>query len=232
MLSHVLEQHGIATVAIASIRDVVERLRPPRALYCEFPLGRPLGIPGDAAFQHRVLAAALDLLTVPDGPVLRDFPEAIHQQADLGLACPLPPSSAPSGTSTAVAEARGLMLAQRRARDAMGRTNVGRFVPAEDVPDVVGRFEAIAAGTDPRAAGIRAEHLMAAASDVRAYYEEASLALVAHVPAAGQADAWFYRDTAAGRALVAAWTALASSDLRTTDWLYIVPRAFHPRTPD
>jgi len=40
----------------------VERSHPPRALHCEFPLGRPLGRPGDAAFQRRVLVAALRLL--------------------------------------------------------------------------------------------------------------------------------------------------------------------------
>ena len=31
---------------------------PPRALHCEYPLGRPLGRPGEPEFQHDVLARA------------------------------------------------------------------------------------------------------------------------------------------------------------------------------
>ena len=50
-------------------------MAPPRALWVPFPLGRPLGAAGDAAFQHRVIAAALALLDRPEGPVLEDFPE-------------------------------------------------------------------------------------------------------------------------------------------------------------
>ena len=35
-----------ATVAISIIREQIEATQPPRALHCEFPLGRPLGKPG------------------------------------------------------------------------------------------------------------------------------------------------------------------------------------------
>src|SRR5581483_2129988 len=54
VLAHALEARGLATVQLASTRSYVERMRPPRSLYCEFPFGRPLGKPGDAALQHRV----------------------------------------------------------------------------------------------------------------------------------------------------------------------------------
>ena len=50
-------------------------MQPPRALWVSFPLGRPLGKPGDAAFQHRVIEAALNLLHQQSGPVLVDYPE-------------------------------------------------------------------------------------------------------------------------------------------------------------
>ena len=59
VLAHVLEAAGLATVSLVSNRVVAERMQPPRALYGEFPLGRPLGVPNDPAFQHDVLARAL-----------------------------------------------------------------------------------------------------------------------------------------------------------------------------
>ena len=54
-----------------------ERFGAPRTLGVEFPFGHPMGMPGDAALQTRVLRAALDLLVTaePPGPVVRDFPE-------------------------------------------------------------------------------------------------------------------------------------------------------------
>ena len=74
-LGHYIETAGIATTGISLVRDHTERMRPPRALWVPFELGRPFGAPGDAGFQHRVLAAALALLDAPSGPVLADFPD-------------------------------------------------------------------------------------------------------------------------------------------------------------
>lgn len=69
-----LEREGITTVSISLLREVVSALRPPRALWVPFPMGYPMGKPNDAALQHRVLAAALALLSRNDVPVLADFP--------------------------------------------------------------------------------------------------------------------------------------------------------------
>ena len=75
-LAHMLEERGFSTVAIASVRAQAEKTRPPRALWTTSQLGRPLGEPGDAPFQRRVLLAALALLERTDGPViLEDFNE-------------------------------------------------------------------------------------------------------------------------------------------------------------
>jgi hypothetical protein len=70
-----LERQGIATVAIQLLREVAERVRPPRALCVPFPHGYPLGVPGDAAGQRRVIESALRLLEDPSlaPPVLVDF---------------------------------------------------------------------------------------------------------------------------------------------------------------
>ena len=60
-----LERQGIATVAIQLLREVAERVQPPRALCVPFAHGYPLGAPGDPARQHAVLEAALRLLEDP-----------------------------------------------------------------------------------------------------------------------------------------------------------------------
>jgi hypothetical protein len=55
-------------------------------------LGRPFGVPNDAAFQRRVLLAALQLLTREQGPVLEDFADNAPpdtQAAPEGLSCPV-----------------------------------------------------------------------------------------------------------------------------------------------
>lgn len=71
-----LERQGIATVAIQLLREVAERVRPPRALFVPRPHGYPLDAPGDPVRQHRVLEAALRLLEAPDlePPALMDLP--------------------------------------------------------------------------------------------------------------------------------------------------------------
>jgi len=70
-----LERQSVATVAIQLLRDVAERVRPPRALFVPFRHGYPLDTPGDAKRQHAVLDAALRLLEDPQlrPPVLADY---------------------------------------------------------------------------------------------------------------------------------------------------------------
>ena len=67
-IAHYLEEAGIPTTGISLVRDNTERMRPPRALWVPFELGRPFGAPNDADFQSEVLRAALALLERPDGP--------------------------------------------------------------------------------------------------------------------------------------------------------------------
>ncbi len=68
-----IEREGIATVSISLLREVVSVLKPPRALFVPFPMGFPLGAPNNAALQHRVIAAALELLERNDTPILAEF---------------------------------------------------------------------------------------------------------------------------------------------------------------
>lgn len=74
LIAAALEMQGIATVCIALVRSIAERVRPPRALVVPFAFGYPLDRPNDAKAQRRVLRAALELLAEEGpGPVLRDY---------------------------------------------------------------------------------------------------------------------------------------------------------------
>lgn len=221
MLAHTLERHGIATVQLASIRSYPERIRPPRALYCEFPLGRPLGRPGDPVFQRRVLEAAFALLERPAGPVLEDFPERIADEAASPLACPLPPRHDPD-VHPAVDEARALRPAYERQLARSGRTTVGQAVDADGIPDAVSALVRIAEGIPLDEAGLPGS-TRAVGLDVRAYYEEAALALADHVPGARQAESWVYRETEAGAVLLRAQAVLREAGAPEAVWRFLLP---------
>ena len=60
-----LERRGVATVTIQLLREVAERVRPPRSLFVPFRHGYPLDTPHDPERQHAVLEAALRLLEDP-----------------------------------------------------------------------------------------------------------------------------------------------------------------------
>ncbi|HEX8919794.1 MAG TPA: hypothetical protein VF898_14925 [Chloroflexota bacterium] len=50
-------------MSITLLREVTERVRPPRALAVDRPLGYPLGGPDDAPLQRSIIIAALQLLS-------------------------------------------------------------------------------------------------------------------------------------------------------------------------
>jgi len=220
VLAHVFEAHGIATVALASNRAVAETMHPPRALYCEFPLGRPLGRPGDTTFQTTVLEAAFALLESPTVPVLADFPVVIEAET-APLACALPPRFDPT-LPPAVDEARALRAAWERSRDRRGRTSVGRVVPGERVDEIAGAFAAIASGTPWKEAGLPGNPI-GCAHDLRDYYEEAALELADGPDAAapGAVELWYYDVTEAGRTVLAARTVMQDTGAPFPLWFYL-----------
>jgi D-proline reductase (dithiol) PrdB len=62
LVQSVIEGAGIPTVSITLLREVTERVKPPRALFVDRPLGYPLGEPDNAALQKRIISAALELV--------------------------------------------------------------------------------------------------------------------------------------------------------------------------
>jgi len=222
VLSHGLEAAGLATVALISVRSVAERMHPPRALYCEFPLGRPLGAPGDAAFQRDVMTKAFALLDAPSGPVLTDHPTVIEAD-ETPMACALPPRFDPDAAA-AVDEARGLRRAHDRSVAARGRTSVGRVAGPDAIPAALEALIDIAAGTDWTEAGLPEGDPISTVHDIRAYYEEAALELVdGPAPGGRAAEAWFFEATEAGAVVMAARRAMKDAGAPQPFWFYMAP---------
>ncbi|RMH82935.1 MAG: hypothetical protein D6683_02625 [Actinomyces sp.] len=220
-LAHVFEAEGLATVALASIRKQVESAAPPRALWCDFPLGRPLGKPGDPAFQHRVLAAAFALLESPE-PVIATFDEAITDDGAEMIACPLPPRHDPDA-HPAVDEARGLRAAYERGVALTGgRFGAGRVVAPDDIPAAIESFIRVAEGTPWKEAGIPGLP-MRVSQDIRSYYETAAVAMVDHAPPAWAGTRWFYEQTEAGAVIAAARRAMRDQGAPQPMWFYLTP---------
>ena len=74
-LGHYFESEGIASTQISLVRVHTEKIKPPRALWVPFELGRPFGVPHDSEFQLSVLRKVLGLIEHKKGPVLEDFPD-------------------------------------------------------------------------------------------------------------------------------------------------------------
>ena len=220
-LAHVFEAEGIATVALGSIRKQIESSSPPRGLWCDFPLGRPLGKPGDPEFQHRVLKAAFSLLNATE-PVFVEFDESIPDVGDTMLTCSLPPRNDPD-VHPAIDEARGLLPAYNRgAKMSGGRFGAGRVVAAEDIPSAIEAFIRVSEGTPWADAGIPGLP-MRVSHDIRSYYETAALAMVDHAPAAWASTRWFLDQTETGKVMMAARQAMQEQEAPQPMWFYLIP---------
>ena len=69
-------------MALSLIREHTVKVKPPRAVYVPFPLGLPVGHPGNAAQQQAVLELAFSTLDAVGGPVLLDYvDESAAQEA-------------------------------------------------------------------------------------------------------------------------------------------------------
>jgi hypothetical protein len=52
------------------LEDITRKIRPPRALSVPYPLGYPLGEPGNRELQTEIFKGLLSLLDRSDAPVL------------------------------------------------------------------------------------------------------------------------------------------------------------------
>ena len=238
-LAHYFERAGVPTVVTSLVREHSERIRPPRTLWTSFELGRPLGTPGDAAFQRRVLLAALGLLAETVGPVLADFPEDASEASagdagPAGWVCPVnlprPEASDPGSLGAQVAqEVRRLAPWYERSRERRGgRTTVGLSGLAPD--GLVEFLAAYAEGgeeTSPRDGIAFSRVLEHTLDDLLAWYQEAATAQPGATPSGGALAAWFWGETRASRLFLAVRErGVASEDpaIRLVAKLLLVPR--------
>lgn len=221
-LAHVFEAAGLATVVLSSVLEMAQKVAPPRALHCEFPLGRPLGKPLDAEFQHDVLRRAFALLEASEGPVLEIYPEEIVAD-ETPMACALPPRFDPDAPP-AVDEARGIRKAFDRSVAARGSSSVARVITPDEVPDVLAMFYQVADGRPWDEVGFPSNDPRSAAQDVRTYYEEAALELADGPPPDGrQVEAWFFERTEAGRIILEARRVMKEAKAPFNMWFYMAP---------
>ena len=225
-LSHYLEKEGLSTTGISLVREHTEAMAPPRALWVPFPLGRPLGAAGDAAFQHRVIAAALALLDRPAGPVLEDFPAPVpDEDSSEPWSCPVrfaPPAEEAGIGTAAWSELAGLVTWHDLATRRRGQTTaVTSGLAIEQCLELV--VDACETG---RTDDVR--RLKAAVDDLKTHYIEAVTARPG-TPPAGAVDAILWKESALGRLLQHLAARGAKSDdaaLRFFANNSLVPRQF------
>ena len=68
-----LERRGIVTVSLTMMREISEKVRPPRTLVVPYPLGFPLGEPNAPETQLEVLHRLLALASRTDVPVVEQL---------------------------------------------------------------------------------------------------------------------------------------------------------------
>jgi len=237
VIGHYLEDEGIATVSISLVRLHTETIRPPRALWVSFELGRPLGAPHDAGLQTRVVQSMLSLLERNDGPtILEDFPEDVPKTTDeqvTGMFCalPMPKRSTQDPLSrheTVQAQMVTLTPWYEMAVDRnQGRTTVG--VSSMSVGDAV---EFLVRMTDEEPVEAIADKTLGqtmrlAAEDLRAWFCESRVAQPGVNPDSKLIANWFWGETAAGQLLLDLYPVAVAhevSSVRSEGRTSLVPR--------
>ena len=217
MLARVLEEHGIATTAIAMVREHAERVKPPRGLFVPFFFGFALGKPNEPDYQHQVLNAAFGLFNETEGPVLADFPDesapTVMPQASQVRA------DAEQATRSAADEVTALRTFYERWLDNNGgRTAVGLCgIPQRRFRGVVRFLEACAEGdteadmTERPGNVSRAQFIRYCSDDLKAFYYEARMEQNKEADEEALHQ-WFWGSTAAGKLIADVAATLNESD--------------------
>jgi fermentation-respiration switch protein FrsA (DUF1100 family) len=232
-LGHYLEEEGVPTVAISLIRPQTEKTKPPRALWVPFELGRPFGPPSNAAYQKRVILAALRLLEREHGPVIiEDFPEDDpREQPDPAWRPPFAKPNLDGASATRLAavledESARVESLYRRSAEERRRTIVG--LSGMSIGEA-GRYMASwlrrETPESPSAEMSAPLALRFAVDDLKAAYIEAALSGSAK-PSSKQLGDWLWNDTAAGAAIFALRSMYLMSEderLKAIAGLFLVP---------
>ncbi len=230
---------------ISLVREHTETIRPPRALWVPFELGRPLGPPHNADFQLDVLRSLLAVARQPSGPVIVDYPHdapvpAAGDSADDAWACPVSfPEPEPASDRDAlrrqiVDETRRLRPWYDEALRRHGRTRVGisgRDAGAvEDMVDILIDF-ALTGSAQPADGFAHPMPVLLrfAADDLRTYYYEAATAQPGRAaPTSIELGSWYHYETALGALLYQVRDRVAAVEDPKVNWMgrAIVPVIF------
>lgn len=220
------------------MRENTVHLRPPRALWVPFDLGRPFGVPDDPAFQTDVLRNVLALFERTDGPViLVDFDKNAPDQGNPenldGMVCPVPlrkpaTSEEQNRVQQVLGEIEQLAPWQTRFRETNGRSTVGVCpLPLRHavgfLGDILANQQSGAVPPDDFAATLRF-----ACEDLRNFYLEAASMRPGGTAPRAQLIDWFWGETEAGALLLALHPVCGASsnpDLQRIAEKSLIPRA-------
>ena len=74
LVCRLLEERGIATVYVATGRDLAVLVKPPRTLFVNHPMGNNFGRAGDKQAQTKILRTALEMAYTASAGELVDYP--------------------------------------------------------------------------------------------------------------------------------------------------------------
>lgn len=210
-LAHYFEEEGLSTIHISLIREHTQTIKPPRALWVPFELGRPFGAPNDPAFQTRVLKRVLELLNAENGPVLDAFPEdaPVSGARAETVACPI--SFVRTDESMGAADQMLFVFKQEMAQmrnwydmavKKRGRTTSGATgLAPEEVAEFLSAFIQGDQDTSPMENVSLATAIRMAAEDLQAYYLEAVTAQPGQPTDSETLARWFWSETQAARVI-------------------------------
>jgi hypothetical protein len=216
VLARVFEAAGLSTVSLSMVREHTVKVKPPRALFVPFPFGFALGKPNDPVLQHRVIAATLDLLHKPSGPLLVDFPEDESPeqlpQASGVQQCQAQTAQDPADEVTALRA-----FYERWVEEHQGRTAVGLCgIPQRRWRGVIRFLQAYTRGEDVHlkeqpAEVTQAQFIRYCVDDLKAFYYEARMT---QRPEASATDlhTWFWGETAVGQLIPTVAQRMSATD--------------------
>ena len=236
MLAHFFESYGFSTVLVGFVKEHIQAIKPPRALWLNFPMGRPLGKPNDPEYQKKVIRSAFNLFNSSSGPVLEDFPDIIPvKNGRMGYALPveLVMKKNEIGDVDIMLkevenEIQDLKQAYDNAISDRGRTTVGASeMSLSDFAPFIVSFLKDDIPKSPRKGLGAIPQLKLVVEDLQAYYTEA----VTHrdgIDDFEKIGSWFWEKTKAGRLILSLEAVSLESENRVlrqiVDMSLITPR--------
>lgn len=220
MLAHFFESFGFSTVLVGFVREHIEAIKPPRALWLNFPMGRPFGKPNDPEYQIKVIRAAFSLFNVASGPVLHDFPEVIPvKNGRMGYALPVElvmKKSQIGDVDIMLQEVKkeidNMKSDYNKALANRGRTTVGASqMKINEFADYIATFVRGNIPQSPRKGLGSVPQLKLVVEDLQAYYTE-TITYRDNIDDFEILGTWFWEKTKAGKMILALEAVSLESD--------------------